>query len=705
MSFKPLATIPAFLVVLAVAASAQIPGMPQPPAQPSGPSNGVIVGQVLDGDSNRPVAGAMVMLNMAPPGVANAAVGGGNIPMDALMSLDISNVIAGVRQAITDGQGQFAFTGLARGTFSLQANKGGWSGGGFGQLRADGTPAPLTLAGDARMGAVTLKLWKNAALSGTVLDEAGEPIIGIGVRALRRTWLAGRSRFTIAGSGQTDDRGVYRVGALRPGDYIVVIAQTAATMTASGGGMGPDPAMIQSLISGAGSNPDPNAMLANMAALMAGGPGGGIRRGDWILQTSTFGGRLVPPTTSADGRMLAYRTTFYPAASTAAQATAVAVRSGEERGGVDFQLRPVTVVDVTGTVSGADGSLASLPIRLVPAGSDDLASDAGFEGATTMTNASGAFTFLAVPPGQYTLRAVRTPRPNMAAMAQSMGLNAPAMIQNAQGGRAMSMGAMTMDMMMPIPPPIPAEPTLWASMPVSIGETDIAGLDVPLRIGLRVSGRAEFEGSAARPAPDRLQRIPIVLERADAVGAPASPLAGLGAQQGQGGQFNERGEFTTYGVAAGKYYVRVPFSFSGWTLKSAEFGGRDVADVPLELEDGDVTGVVLRFTDRATDLSGVVRNQQSTTSTGATVVVAPAQPEMWVDFGTSPRRVRTAKTAADGRYQIGGLPPGDYLIAAVPGEAGSDWQNPTYLRTLAAAATKITIGDGEKKTMDLVVTR
>jgi hypothetical protein len=461
------------------------------------------------------------------------------------------------------------------------------------------------------------------------------------------------------------------------------------------------------LFAGAGAGADPNALMANIAQMATAGQGSaGIRRGDWTLQTFTPGSRLLPPSITNDGRMMAYRTTFYPGTHTSAQAGAVTLRSGEERGGVDFQLRPVPVVQISGTVTGADGSLANIPLRLVPAGADDLATDSGFESATAATRADGAFMFLAVPPGQYTLRTVRVPRPDMSAMAARMGrMGAPAMIQNAQGGRSMSMGAMTMDMLIPIPPPIPTEPTLWATLPVTVGDGDVEGVNVALRTGYRVSGRAEFDGSAPRLEPSRLQRIPIVLERADIVGPPASPLGGLGLQQGQSGQFDERGEFTTYGVPAGKYYVRVPFSFGGWALKSAEFGGRDVADMPLDLENGDVTGVVLRFTDRTTDLSGVVRAEQASASAASTVVVAPAQPELWVDFGTSPRRLRTSKTGADGRYQIAGLPPGDYLIAAVPDEAGSDWQNPAYLRALATTAARVTLGEGEKKTMDLQVTR
>jgi hypothetical protein len=714
MTIPRVAAVPCCLGVLlgiwAIAVSAQIPGMPSPPAAPAAPATGIIAGQVVDGDTGRPVSGATVVLSVAPPGMANVTAGGA-IPMDAFMSMDISSVLTSTQQALTNGQGQFAFTNLARGSFSLQATKPGWGGGLFGQLRPDGAPTPLVLGADARMGTVSLRMWKNAALTGIVVDEAGEPIIGLTVRALRRTWMAGHARFAAAGSGQTDDRGVYRIAALRPGEYVAVITQTPATAPIGASPAPPDPSMIQSMIASGGAGGDVNAMLANVMSMMAGpGAGGGLRRGEWQMHMSgVMGGRLVPPSTAGDGRMMAYRTTFHPNATAAAEAAAVTLRSGEERSGVDFHLRPVPVVQVSGVLTGLPEGFASLPVRLIPTGTGDLASDSGFEAATSVTRANGAFMFLGVPAGQYTLRAIRTPPANFAAMAAARGaaMPAPTMIQNAQGGRAISMGAMgNMNigmMMMPVPPAIPTEPTLWADVPVSVVDTDLADVNVALRPGFRVTGRAEFEGSSERPAADRLQRLPILLERADTGGITPNPIPGMGATQG--GQFNERGEFTTYGVVPGKYFVRVAFTLAGWTLKSAELGGRDVADVPFDMENGDVSGVVLTFTDRPSDLSGTVRDPQNAASVNATVIVFPSQPGTWTDFGSSPRRLRTAKVGPDGRYLIAPLPAGDYLVAVVRGDAGNDWQDPGFLRTLSATAMKITIADGEKKVADLAVAR
>jgi hypothetical protein len=337
----------------------------------------------------------------------------------------------------------------------------------------------------------------------------------------------------------------------------------------------------------------------------------------------------------------------------------------------------------------------------VPTGAEEMSTDAGFETATATTNPSGAFMLLAVPPGQYTLKILKIPPLTTSPVAGP----SISMIQNGSGGMATSMGALTMDMMMPAPPAIPAAPTLWASMAVSVGDADVAGFTVPLRPGVRVSGRLAFDGTGTPPPLTQFRRIPILLDRAGAGGMGSGGAAAFGGARGDGGQFDDGGQFSTYGVIPGKYFVRVPFSVDGWTLKSATLGGRDLADVPLTIESSDVTGVILTFSDRVSDLSGTVRGDQGNADPEASVVVFPADPGTWTDFGSAPRRIRSARTGKDGGYKLTGLPAGDYLAVAVRGDIGMDWQNPSFLETVSRAATKITIAAGEKKTQDLRTSR
>src|SRR4030095_14040529 len=158
-------------------------------------------------------------------------------------------------------------------------------------------------------------------------------------------------------------------------------------------------------------------------------------------------------------------------------------------------------------------------------------------------DSSGAFRFVNVPPGQYSIRTLRTPaaaRPDGATTVVTQSGNGMAMtsvmtrVVNAGGGPT---------------PPLPTTPTYWAEMSVAVGANDVSNLSLPLRTGLRVNGRVDFVGSAERPAGDQLSSIPISLEPADGRTASGATTAR--------GRIDSNGNFQTVGVAPGKYVLRV----------------------------------------------------------------------------------------------------------------------------------------------------
>jgi hypothetical protein len=88
---------------------------------------------------------------------------------------------------------------------------------------------PVVLADSERVGDLTIPVWKFAAISGQVTDEAGEPMVGIAVRVMLRTVVAGRQKFVPGATARTDDRGIYRIASLTPGEYAVVVSSTQAS--------------------------------------------------------------------------------------------------------------------------------------------------------------------------------------------------------------------------------------------------------------------------------------------------------------------------------------------------------------------------------------------------------------------------------------------------------------------------------------------
>jgi hypothetical protein len=574
---------------------------------------------------------------------------------------------------MTTTDGRFAFRNIPAGSHTLTAAKSGYIDGAFGMRRPAGPTLPVVLTDGERRGDVTIWLWRHGAITGTIVDEAGEPLVGIRVAAVRRSLVGGRRRFVPGGTGLTDDRGMYRIGRLIPGDYVVAMATSQVSVPLSSARLDEE-----GMIAGDSSR---NALLQAMFQI------GGTPVMSASADSRQFGdhvqsmAREAPTPPPADGqRLFAYPSVYYPAAPSAATATVVTVASGNERTGVDLQVKPVPMVRVSGTVVGGSGPSASLPLRLLPQGAEDLGRTGDVAG--TLTDAGGAFTFLTVPAGDYVLKVVQIPRPATASAPMTS-------LSIGSGMTVMTSGSPTLE-----PPPIPAEPTLWATVPVNIGDTDVSELSIVLRTGLRISGRVEFEGAAERPAPAQLARIPVLIEPVDGqMDRSVTPP----------GRIDAKGQFTSYGVPGGRYYVRVPTAPQGWTFKGAFLGERDISDVPLELDATDVSDVVLTFTDRPASLSGTVQITERSARDGVAVIVFPADSKAWMDTGANPRRMRRVATSDSGAYSVAALPPGAYYVAAVSEAVAGDWQDPAFLEQLTGSAAHVQIGDGEAATESLRV--
>ncbi|NQW03504.1 MAG: carboxypeptidase regulatory-like domain-containing protein [Acidobacteria bacterium] len=616
-------------------------------ARPLESGTAVVVGRVAEADNRGPVAGAIVTLTL--PGFT---------PL----------------RALTDGQGRFAFRALPTGSYSLTASRPGFVDGALGRMRPGGTPQSLDLTDDQPTDAVDITLWRHAVISGMVLDENNEPLVGAPVKALRREFVGGQRTLTESGTDNTDDRGQYRLGSLEPGEYIIVLPIT--------------------------QRPSLDAMFRDMALTLpvGGGGGGGGGRAVLAMRVETTSSGSAPMViTSSDGSdvpsagtdenslPLTYQTEFFTGALTASEATAIGVSAGESRNSVDFRLTPVRSLSLTGTVIGPDGPTGNVQVDLIPADADDLVSP--IETATASTDGTGHFEFSGIPEGQYILRARRTPRFGGGAgerisITRQSGGNQMAFVTREIVERSGFSAA-----------PLPTEPTLWAEMSVGVNLRTLADVTVPLREGLTVGGHVTFQGSSEKPTAEVRSGIGISLEPADGRTESLTSVVR--------GRVDDTGTFTTQGVPAGKYVLRVSGAPQDWTLQSASFGGRDITETAVDLSDESAVGVVLSFTDRPSTIDGTVRDALGNADPTASVILFPADPALWLNTGSEPRRLTSVRVGQDGSFKTGAIPPGDYLVVAIADSAPRTWQDPAYLQPLSRMAQTVRVGAGDTQTITL----
>jgi len=636
-----------------VAAALLGAAMQQAAAERQPAATGVIAGQVIDAVSARPVGGAIVTLAAGAPPAVSAS---GTTPL----------VSAQARRgvAVANADGRFVFREVPAGSYWLTSTFEGYAPGASGRRRPGGPARSLTMGEGARLTDLAIPVWRLAAISGAVRDDRGDPAVGVSVWAMRRVVTGGRAEYTFTGGTveATDDRGYYRLSNLAPGSYVVAVrtfTQSAAVSTVEA---------YQSAVT-SGTTAALTRMWGETGALRFGRDG--LTVDDWQVWISVG---VPQPLSGPSGTVLIHPTVFHSNTTSAADATVIALKPGDDRMSVDLTLPLVTGVRVSGVLIGPDGPAANHGIRLIPA-----ATETSFDtpAAYSTTDGAGRFALLGVPPGAYTIRAYRVPQPTL--------IMRPA--PPAAGGLP---GTTTE----PIPSLAgPTGPSLFAEAPVAVGSTHVDGLTLTLRPGARLSGRVMFEGAAPAPPAARLQQMALTIR----------PIIGSVAGRADA-RIDAEGRFTTSGYPPGRYTIDIAPPGPEWTLASVRIGDVDAAGQAFPLGSTDVGDVVVAFTDRPITLSGTVRARDAGADTEATVIVFPADLQSWLTSGMSPRRVVAAATTTTGSYQMRIPLPGDYLVVAVPPDVAPE-VDPDFLRRITPDGVRVSLSLGDARTQALAVSR
>ena len=606
---------------------------------PPAPTTGAISGVVTDGATGKPIGGATVML-WAPPHT---------------------------HFMLTDPQGRFVFLRLAPASgCELTVSKSGYAGRLFGSAQVT-----IDLKQGEWVSKVTLTLWRNGGISGRVVDELNEPVVGIPVRARRVILVAGMPQVAAGKVGTTDDRGMYRIGSLPAGKYLVMVPSVQSSAPASTSAR-----TLAGRMTDAWPNEPP---LTNGAGLNLG------------RDRLVIGNYVTPP--PATDRLMAYPTVFYPGARLLASATPIDLAPGQEKGGVDVALQPVPVVRVSGTVISSGALDPNFVLRLLPRGSENMG--VGSEQATALVSASGAFTFLGVPSGSYTIDAglnvTEFSTVGMNGLPRTPGMSVPQ-----SGGKSVPSAPDGVSLAMQRKDVVDRE---WAELPIDVGADDVTGLRIALRPTVTVSGEVVWDGppgNHTNPASGQTYpAIPaVLLEPAD--GDPQLIPTRTGPGDGATQQFSKAG------LRAGEYVIR-PSVYPGTTVVRIVANGQDVTTRTIDTSSGDISGVVVTMTTKATRISGSVRD---VTEPGrqTSVVAFPVEKRQWSRYGFTPLTIATTSFLGP-RYTLTGLPPGEYFVVAVDAASGGEWRDPAWLDAASRVATRVTLKWEEPVTVDLSLSR
>jgi hypothetical protein len=522
---------------------------------------------------------------------------------------------------------------------------------------------------------------------------------------MRYVMRTGERTLENSGQDQTDDRGIYRIYGLQPGEYLVSASPRNMNIGDMRQTVMAEIESVMQQMAAAGLTPGRGE---------GGGAGGGGRGGGRAFQPGVLGQAIAGGgrgqalleraevlqqqlQQSEQEQPVAYAPVYYPGTTMPSAAAAVTLGVGDERAGVDFQLQLVSTARIEGSVVSADGTIPQgTQISLIPQDQGGLPQIPGLNTSTSRSMQNGRFQFTGVAPGQYRLMARAVIRQPEAQQAAGRG---GAAAQGDFGGRGGRGGQI--------------QQVLWASTDITVSGQNINDLVIGLQPGMSLTGRVAFEGTTIQPPTDLTRvRVNLVTRGQQMFEGGATPPA----------QVDASGRFTITGVAPGRYSISgaAPGNNQGrgrggqvqggaqaqggtpagqWTLKSAIVNGRDILDFPLVIEPNqEIGGIQMTFTDRMQELSGTLQDATGRPTADFTIVVFPAEKEYWLPQA---RRIVSARPGTDGKFTFRNLPPGNYRLTAITDAEPGEWFNPDFLVQLLGPSIPISLAEGERKVQDI----
>jgi len=358
---------------------------------------------------------------------------------------------------------------------------------------------------------------------------------------------------------------------------------------------------------------------------------------------------------NGEQRTMGYAPTYFPGTASLTDARRVPVGIGQDAVNVNFALMPGRAASISGTATDSIGRpLVSRPVNVL----QEIAGPMGglmMGAGTSITAADGTFVLKNISPGQYKLRAV----------ALVEGKTPQSSVQET------------------------------ATLPIAIDGVDITGISLITSSGWSISGRVVTDNGGVPDGPRDRFRLAARVVDVDTSPIPGAglppPPPGGGPTIPDSGRVREDWSFTvTNAYGASRLIASLP---DGWILKSVLHDGRDITDAAVEMKGGEeLSGVQVIVSDRGAAVTGVLADEKGAPVADGTVLVFAGDASRWWEDS---RWIRAVRPDQRGRYEIRGLPAGEYLAVAVSYVEDGMWNDPEYLESLRRYAQKLTLNEGD----------
>ena len=343
-----------------------------------------------------------------------------------------------------------------------------------------------------------------------------------------------------------------------------------------------------------------------------------------------------------------YAPIFHPGSTQITDAATIQTDLGRDVSGIDLVFPRVATSRVAGIVRDASGSPVSASVLIVTSQRSGAIALEPRQAAAT--SGDGTFAVSNVPPGDYVVQAFAR---------RSRGV--------AEFGVEF----------------------------VTVGERDPKPIVVRTSAGSTLEGRLTLEGVESGEGLVAVSAMPADFDYAPVMGG--GPF---------GGSRVTKGTFTIPSL-----FGPTRFRVTGrpdWYLRSVLINGMDVTDTPFDfgLAVQTVKGAEIVVSNAGGIVAGHVTDAKSAPVLDYAVVIFSTDRNKW--FANS-RFLKLGRPSQDGGFEVMGLPPGEYWVAAVDSIEGNqsfgEWEKPEVLEGLSARATRVTLTERKRSTVMLRLIR
>jgi len=574
----------------------------------------------------------------------------------------------------TENDGRFYFRDLPFGAYDVSIRRDGFAPAEYGQKWPGGPGIPLQVRSGQPVPELNIRMVATASISGRITGSNGQPMANAQVQALKSSFQGELRILVPVQQVRTSVTGDFRLYGLPAGRYFVNVVVPGysgnSQLMVNIGGRSDQSAPYQ-------SNSQPRSILGQTAV-------------------------VTPPNPLASQNLVDVGPIYFPSTPNIQSASPIDLRPGGEYKGLDIQMTPVRRFTVCGTVRGIPPPQARArnnnggpippppPARPIPPGSAPSAipntpspNDPCGIGTTVIQDPVGT---VQLTPLDIELRAAVNATGNRY-NATVDGVTGQFVIRNVLPGvYDLATFISQMD----------------AATTVDVRNRDVENVTLNLSPGFPLPTTVTVEGAApGTPVPGGLRML---------IGS-SPPTQGTSPTQ----DVDPKGSFMipNVGVDDTRVYVLpllstpvmampgIPDSLQGFYVKSAKLGGVDVLDTGFRFagEPDKVLAIVLAK--NAGSLAGRVEDERKQPASGVFVTLTSN------NRGARLYRTdmyRTTSTDAEGKFEVKGLPPGEYKVFALEGFEKDSWLDPDFFKPYEDRGLAIMVGEGKVFTPDAPLT-